>query len=293
MKILGGQPRTNGKHPPPLRSFQKAAPGRGGDGGGSLRLPLPPSSRCPEQEQPPSLCLWPAPSWHFLALSWLPGLAPARCPLQGQRALGPRAQARPSRDWNRPAHPWQRHCGRRRKALVLRSERGPLAPPPSTFWMTSAPCSMPWLTSWMPCWTEWTCQEPSTVPSVPCSGPCLSPGTEAAPAALAGSLLLLRASSCQHCSSRRQPHGSRRDLSEPDLSAKPPPECNPTGRPCPLDRDPGKSFLPRKKAVVAGLLGCFLCPCIKALWPPAVLSRLPEEAVCLAWFPARVHGTCK
>lgn len=28
MKILGGQPRTNGKHPPPLRSFQKAALGR-------------------------------------------------------------------------------------------------------------------------------------------------------------------------------------------------------------------------------------------------------------------------
>lgn len=61
------------------------------------------------QEQPPSLCLWPAPSWHFLVLSWLLGLAPAPCPLQGQRALEPWALAGPSRDWNRPAHPWQLH----------------------------------------------------------------------------------------------------------------------------------------------------------------------------------------
>lgn len=61
------------------------------------------------QEQPPSLCLWPAPSWHFLALSWLPGLAPALCRPRGLRALGLRALAGPSRGWNRPAHPWQLH----------------------------------------------------------------------------------------------------------------------------------------------------------------------------------------
>lgn len=76
------------------------------------------------QEQPPSLCLWPAPSWHFLALSCLPGLAPARCPLQGQRAPGPQAQARPSRDWSRPARPWQLRCGPQRRAFALRSEKG-------------------------------------------------------------------------------------------------------------------------------------------------------------------------
>ena len=76
------------------------------------------------QEQPPSLCPWPAPSWHFPALSWLPGSAPARCPLQGRRARGPRARAGPSRDWSRPARPWQLRCGPRRRALALRSERG-------------------------------------------------------------------------------------------------------------------------------------------------------------------------
>lgn len=27
-----------------------------------------------------------------------------------------------------------------------------------------------------------------------------------------------------------------------------------------MDRDPGKSFLPREREMVAELLGCFLCP---------------------------------
>lgn len=75
----------------------------------SLQLPLLPSSKHLEQEQLPSLCLWPALSWCFLALSWLPGSAPARCPLQGLRVLGLCVQARPSRDWSKPAHLWQLH----------------------------------------------------------------------------------------------------------------------------------------------------------------------------------------
>lgn len=152
-------------------------------GSRSPQLPLLPSSRCLEQEQFPSLYLWPAPSWHFLALSWLPGSALAQYPLQGQRALGPRAQAEPSRDWSRPAHPWQLHCGQQRRALALRSERAPPAPPPSTFWMTLAPCSMPWLTSWTPCWIELDPSAASATPSVSCSVHCSCPNAEAAPAA--------------------------------------------------------------------------------------------------------------
>lgn len=61
------------------------------------------------QEQLLNLCLWPALSWHFLAQSWLPGSAPALCPLQGLRALGLCVQAGPNRDWSKPAHPWQLH----------------------------------------------------------------------------------------------------------------------------------------------------------------------------------------
>lgn len=76
------------------------------------------------QEQLPSLYLWPAPSWHFPALSWLPGSAPAQSPRQGQRALGLRARAGPSRDWSRPARPWQLRCGRQRRASALRRKRG-------------------------------------------------------------------------------------------------------------------------------------------------------------------------
>lgn len=61
------------------------------------------------QEQLLSLCLWPVRSWHFLAQSWLPGSAPALYPLQGLRALGLCVQARPNRDWSKPARPWQPH----------------------------------------------------------------------------------------------------------------------------------------------------------------------------------------
>lgn len=39
-------------------------------------------------------------------------------------------------------------------SLRLSLDAAPQRPPPSTFWMTSAPCLMPWPTSWMPCWTE-------------------------------------------------------------------------------------------------------------------------------------------
>lgn len=61
------------------------------------------------KEQLPSLCLWPALSWHFLAQSWLPGSALAQFPLQGLRIPGLCVQVGPNRDWSRPAHPWKLH----------------------------------------------------------------------------------------------------------------------------------------------------------------------------------------
>lgn len=91
---------------------------------GVVSSPVESQANLSLQEQLPSLCLWPAPSWHSLALSWLPDLAPALCRLHVQRARGLWAPARPSRDWNGPAHPSQPHCGPQRRALALRSERG-------------------------------------------------------------------------------------------------------------------------------------------------------------------------
>lgn len=59
--------------------------------------------------------------------------------------------------------------------------------------------------------------------------------------------------------------------------------CSLTGQSCPLDRDPGKSFLPGGQEVVAQFLGYIFYtlpsvsnPCAKVLLPPTVPSWSSE-----------------
>ena len=145
--------------------------------------------------------------------------------------------------------------------------------------MTSAPGATPWLTSWMPCWIELDLLAarssahrdlPQPLP-FPRHGrcPCRPSGVPpAAPSQRLSALGLWEVAP-------RGAEGTRQNWT-PQQS--PLPVCNLTGWPCLLDRDPGESFLSRKKEVVAGLLGYFLCPpsvsspCAKVLWPPTVLS---------------------
>lgn len=140
----------------------------------------------------------------------------------------------------------------------------PQGHPPSTFWTTSAPCLMPWLTSWMPCWTEQNlaCNSPSCQPSLPVAqhgrSPCHARNRQRlvwAGVSFRGRGLLSEAERTgQNLTEGPQPCGSKAFPCTADCTAMAP-EQGPSWEHSPLggggDRDLGMHLLAVSKVPVA------------------------------------------